>query len=224
MKIIGHRGAKGLEPENTLRSFQKALAHHVDQLEFDVRVTRDDVVVLHHNPHLLDQAGNRLKLVEHTYPELLRHKSDLLTFEQLLDAIDPNVHLLVEIKPYEQLQQIITILQRELGERRKPQNLSIGSFDQSILRAMHRIFPELEMVVIERWSGVRGAWRARQVGTKRLNMRSWWLWSGFLRSMQRSGYQIAPYTINSPSLARKWQPYIYGVITDFPDLFDKQSH
>jgi glycerophosphoryl diester phosphodiesterase len=221
MKIIGHRGAKGLEPENTLRSFQKALEHHVDQLEFDLRVTRDGVVILHHDPYLLDLAGNRLGLADHPYAQLLLHKPDLLTFQELLDEVDPSAHLLIEIKPHEPLQQITTRLQDELSSgRRSAATLSIGSFDQSILRAMHAVFPEVEMVVIERWSGVRGAWRARQVGTKRLNMRSWWLWSGFLRSMHAKGYQIAPYTLNDPTKARKWQKYLYGVITDFPDLFD----
>jgi glycerophosphoryl diester phosphodiesterase len=45
---IGHRGAAGLEPENTLRSFRRAEEEGVDALELDLRVTRDGhLVVLH---------------------------------------------------------------------------------------------------------------------------------------------------------------------------------
>src|SRR3712207_3859497 len=45
---IGHRGAAGLEPENTLRSFQRAACEGADALELDLRVTRDRrLVVLH---------------------------------------------------------------------------------------------------------------------------------------------------------------------------------
>jgi len=52
MKIIGHRGAKGLAPENTLASMQAALDNNVDAIEFDVRVTRDNVPVINHNPDI----------------------------------------------------------------------------------------------------------------------------------------------------------------------------
>ena len=41
IKVIGHRGAPGLEPENTLRSFRRALELGVDVIECDVRMTKD---------------------------------------------------------------------------------------------------------------------------------------------------------------------------------------
>lgn len=48
----GHRGARGLAPENTLAAFEKALALGVDTLELDVGVTKDGVVVVGHDPTL----------------------------------------------------------------------------------------------------------------------------------------------------------------------------
>ena len=45
--IIGHRGAKGLAPENTLRSFQTAAALNVDAIEFDVHCCQDEFVIIH---------------------------------------------------------------------------------------------------------------------------------------------------------------------------------
>lgn len=50
--LQGHRGARGHLPENTLPSFERALAIGVDTLELDVGVTRDGVVVVHHDRRL----------------------------------------------------------------------------------------------------------------------------------------------------------------------------
>lgn len=50
--LQGHRGARGLAPENTLPAFAAALAVGVTTLELDVGVTRDGVVVIHHDPTL----------------------------------------------------------------------------------------------------------------------------------------------------------------------------
>jgi glycerophosphoryl diester phosphodiesterase len=50
--LQGHRGARGTAPENTLPGFAAALAMGVDTLEMDVGVTRDGVVVVHHDRRL----------------------------------------------------------------------------------------------------------------------------------------------------------------------------
>jgi len=221
MKVIGHRGAKGLAPENTLRAFKKALEHHVDEIEFDLRVTKDDIVILHHNPDLTDPADNKLLIADHTLAELREHKPDLLTFKELLEFADYQTHLLIEIKPHEPTTPIIRLLTAEITKGRPIGMMSICSFDQAILRAVHKTFPEIELVVIERWSGIRATLHAREISTKRISIGSSWLWQGFLMMMHWRGYQISPYTLNDPEQVRKWQPYLYGIITDYPDRFEK---
>jgi glycerophosphoryl diester phosphodiesterase len=52
LDLQGHRGARGLAPENTLPAFATALSLGVTTLELDTGVTRDDVVVISHNPAL----------------------------------------------------------------------------------------------------------------------------------------------------------------------------
>lgn len=47
--LQGHRGARGLLPENTLPAFQKALDLGVDTIECDMAITKDDVVVIYHD-------------------------------------------------------------------------------------------------------------------------------------------------------------------------------
>jgi glycerophosphoryl diester phosphodiesterase len=51
-ELSGHRGARGLRPENTLPAFSKALSIGVSTLEMDAAVTRDGVVVISHDPFL----------------------------------------------------------------------------------------------------------------------------------------------------------------------------
>ena len=50
--LQGHRGARGLAPENTLSGFAKALEIGVTTLEIDLAVTKDGVLVLSHDPFL----------------------------------------------------------------------------------------------------------------------------------------------------------------------------
>ena len=57
--LQGHRGARGLMPENTLPAFQKALDLGVDTLECDLAITRDGVVVVHHDLHLNPDTTRR---------------------------------------------------------------------------------------------------------------------------------------------------------------------
>jgi glycerophosphoryl diester phosphodiesterase len=64
--LQGHRGARGLRPENTLAGFAFALELGVDTLELDCAVTRDGVVVVSHDPvlnpdHTRDEHGRFLE-------------------------------------------------------------------------------------------------------------------------------------------------------------------
>jgi glycerophosphoryl diester phosphodiesterase len=52
IKVHGHRGARALRPENTLPAFEYAIAAGVDALELDMAVTRDNVIVVSHDPFL----------------------------------------------------------------------------------------------------------------------------------------------------------------------------
>lgn len=50
--VHGHRGARALRPENTIAAFEYAIAAGVDALEMDMAVTRDNVIVISHDPIL----------------------------------------------------------------------------------------------------------------------------------------------------------------------------
>ena len=83
LDIQGHRGARGLAPENTLPAFARALALGVSTLELDCAITRDGVVVVSHDPALnpditrgpdgkwLQQTGPAIRSL--TFQELQRY-------------------------------------------------------------------------------------------------------------------------------------------------------
>jgi len=52
VEVIGHRGARGLFPENTIEGFQRSLDLGVRSFELDVGMTADGVIVVHHDPAL----------------------------------------------------------------------------------------------------------------------------------------------------------------------------
>jgi glycerophosphoryl diester phosphodiesterase len=221
MKIIGHRGARGLAPENTIAGLRKGLEHHVDMLEFDLRVTKDGVVILHHDPYLTDPNGERHNINQTTYADLLDHKADLATFEQVLDEIGHPVPLYVEVKPDEPTAPIIKLIKARLDKGWQPEYFRLASFSQPTLLKLHKALPEIRIIVIEKWSGVRAARRARQLGTVHIVMNQRWLWWGFIRQVSRHGYKIGAYTVNNPQQAKRWQRHgLRVIITDYPDRFE----
>jgi glycerophosphoryl diester phosphodiesterase len=223
MKIIGHRGAAGLAPENTIASLRKALEHHVDGLEFDLRVTMDGVVIVHHDAKLTDPDGKQYLIAKHSYNELKRHKPDLATFEEVLETIGHPVLLQVEVKPGEPIKPIVTIIKAYLKKGWQPSYFQLASFSQSTLVALQAELPEIEKVVNEKWSGVRASYRGRQLHTKRLNMSQRWLWRGFITSMTRRGWKLSAYHLNDPIKAKRWAAYgLYSLTTDYPDRFEKR--
>ena len=61
--VMAHRGASRAEQENTVAAFRRAGTMGSDAVELDVRRTRDDVLVVHHNPHLAD--GRVIRQLDH---------------------------------------------------------------------------------------------------------------------------------------------------------------
>lgn len=222
MKIIGHRGARGLAPENTIAGLQKGLQHQVDVLEFDLRVTKDGVVVLHHDRSLTDPNGQKRVLADHAYAELKDHKPDLATFNEALDAVGKRVPLYIEVKRKEPIEPIVKIIKSYLSKGWKNDNFMLGSKSQKTLLELHAAMPDITKIVIEPWSGVRATRRARQVNTLLLSMNQLWLWRGFISPMARRGWQLYAYTLNDPAKTKRWGGYgLAGVITDYPDRFEK---
>lgn len=222
MKIVGHRGARGLAPENTIASLEQALAHHVDEIEIDVRVTKDNVVVLSHDATLRLPGKLPFSIANHTWEELQTCKPNAATLDMALACINRRVPLMIEVKPRVPIEPVIACIEAHLAQGWSTQDILLGSFSQKTLRALHQALPQLETVVIERFSGLYAGHRARQLQTRRISMNHWFVWSGYAAVLRRRGYQLYVYTLNRPAKAQRLERHgLYGVITDHPERFVK---
>jgi glycerophosphoryl diester phosphodiesterase len=62
IRRVGHRGAPGEFPANTMLSFQRAHQLGCDMVECDIRLSSDGIVVLSHDPFVTDIGGNRYEI------------------------------------------------------------------------------------------------------------------------------------------------------------------
>jgi glycerophosphoryl diester phosphodiesterase len=102
MKIIGHRGACGYAPENTLASFKKALLLHVDMVEFDVQSLPSGEVVLMHDLRINRTTNGRGYVQNQSFAALRRLDAGghelVPTLQEVLDLIDRRVPVDIELK------------------------------------------------------------------------------------------------------------------------------
>jgi glycerophosphoryl diester phosphodiesterase len=68
--LIGHRGAPKQAPENTLASFKRAAELGLNWIEFDVRLTKDDELVIFHDDKLERTTNGTGLVINHTVAEL----------------------------------------------------------------------------------------------------------------------------------------------------------
>src|SRR5699024_3493786 len=111
MKIIAHRGASVAATENTMTAFQKAAELGVSGIETDIRLTKDGIPVLHHDPTLKRLTGSKKAIKDLTLEELktytfkkkrypFRKGGTIVTLEQFLTYMQdfPHIALHLEIK------------------------------------------------------------------------------------------------------------------------------
>lgn len=99
--VLGHRGFSTLEPENTLRSFIRAVADGAHGIECDVHVIKNQVVVIHDDS--IDRTSNRTgKLSKFTFYELrtfdFGQGETIPTLEEVINITPVNTLLNVELK------------------------------------------------------------------------------------------------------------------------------
>lgn len=70
--IIAHGGSKHLFPENTMMAFQGSENIGVDALEMDVTMTKDEVLVTHHDLTIDRMSNGTGRVIDYTYEELLQ--------------------------------------------------------------------------------------------------------------------------------------------------------
>lgn len=137
IEVVGHRGAAGLEPENTLRSIRKAIDLGVDSVEIDVRVTRDGYLVVIHD-ETVDRTTNGHGYVKDlTFNEIRRLDAGkgekIPTLEEVLNLTKGKVVLQIELKAREATEPTVHLIERNNAER----DVIIISFMHDLLGRVH---------------------------------------------------------------------------------------
>ncbi|TWO31804.1 hypothetical protein E1J38_012055 [Seonamhaeicola sediminis] len=88
INVQGHRGCRGLMPENTIEAFEKAIDLGVHTLEMDVVISKDKIVVVSHEPFMsktycLNLEGNQIREIMDKQYNLYKMTFDSL---QLFDC------------------------------------------------------------------------------------------------------------------------------------------
>lgn len=116
MKIIGHRGANGLAPQNTREGIRKAAEYNVDGVELDVQQSSDGELVLFHDPVYDIATDNGTGFVEDTpYTEAKHfHKNGhhVITLSDALEIlVEENLELYLEIKSENIYEECMSVLE-----------------------------------------------------------------------------------------------------------------
>jgi glycerophosphoryl diester phosphodiesterase len=144
MLKIGHRGAKTHEPENTIRSFKKALELGVNAVELDVRKTKDGQLVVIHDSEVDKTTNGVGKVDEFTLEEIkefVKQKGEKIpTLKEALDFLDEKVKILVELKETGYEEKVYDLIK----EQGLIDNVIIVSFKEEALKRIRELDPNIE--------------------------------------------------------------------------------
>lgn len=139
-RYTGHRGAMGDVPENTLQSFERAVAEGVDEVELDLQFTADGRLVVMHDSTVDRTTNGHGAVGSFTFNQLRQldagDNQPVPTFEEALDAI--TVRVLVEIKSRDVVRPLIEFLQvRDMCQTR----IDIIGFESDHIRDVRNALP-----------------------------------------------------------------------------------
>jgi glycerophosphoryl diester phosphodiesterase len=215
---VGHRGAAGHAPENTLRSVERAIELGVDLIELDVQSTKDGHLVIMHDKRIGRTTNGTGYVSAMTLDELRRFTTSegdpIPTLEKILQLAGGRVRFILEIISPGIGQQVVETAQ------------AIGCAESTIYASfLHRELLEvravldsantmalLEGVPIEMASFAKDA-KASSVGVALDSVTP-----EFVAALQSSGLQVFVYTVNHP-LDIDWVKSlgVDGIISDFPE-------
>ncbi len=244
--IYAHRGGAALRPENTIEAFDHGLALGADGLELDVRLTRDGVVVVHHDDTLERTTSGRGRIAACSADELraldagywfkptdaghdFPFRGAGICVPLLADVLAryPAIPLIIELK-----QNLPALARRTVDLVRAAgavDRVALGSFAWRVLRAARAYEPriatgasreETRLALYRswvRWPLGREAYREFQVPEKSGPTRI--VSRHFIRHAHRAGLPVKVWTVNDAGDMRRLLDWgVDAIITDRPDV------
>ncbi len=233
-RVIAHRGASGVAPENTLAAFREGARQGARWVEVDVSLLGDGTAVLHHDATLdrcTDGTGPLTQLGARDLAGLDAGSwfgpgfagEPLPTLEQTLDLLEAlELYANLEMKPHgAPPAPIARAVAAALAKRPwTASRILISSFDLDALAALGGLMPEQPLAVLYEpppndWPRVLKRLRARS-----LHVEDGELDEDILARASAEGFHVRVYTVNEPAPVLRFRDAgLSGVITDHPPLF-----
>jgi len=220
--IIAHRGASAYAHQNTLEAFRIAMEMGADMIEFDVRKTVDDILIVSHD----DNVEGRL-IKDRTWDEIHGAAMDagyiVPTLKETFEFTEGKIKLDIELKEDGYAESVAELAMEYMGAS----DFVITSSLDSAVKAVKNRYPEIVtgLVLGSRplsrmpWS-LFPAKRIRDTGADILAVDRELLRLGFLRVVKKLGLPVYVWTVNDRKLMRKLLSTdgVAGIFTDKPDV------
>lgn len=225
--IIGHRGAKALEPENTMLSFQKAYNCKTDGIEFDVWVCKSGDLVLIHDNNTYRVAKNSLIVTDSNLESLrtldVGKGQTIPTLDELLEFACKKFGIInIELKGPGTAKPVVEKIEAlvNLGKY-KYSDFVVTSFKWNEIEDVRKLN---KLVVVGLLFEEHCLWEdfANAVSAKYLVFKRDMVNKDSVSYALQKGMSVWSYTVNNLEEAKLFASLgVTGIITDCPDLITK---
>jgi glycerophosphoryl diester phosphodiesterase len=227
---IGHRGACGYAPENTLASFKKALELNVDIMELDVRICQSGEIVTIHNAHI-NIPEQPQKLIKNTSYNILKQMA-IPTLKEVLDLVNQKTIINIEIKEQSTTLPVIDLVKKYIVLRKwSPQIFIISSFNKKILKKVHFHLPEIPLsILLGRHNLFSSLFKkipllikphlyfAKKINALSINIHKNLINKKIVEIIHKKKLKVFVYTVNSPKKITALKNIsVDGIFSDYPN-------
>lgn len=220
--IIGHRGAAGLAPENTLLSIDTAIRTGAPWVEIDVQHHDGELWVVH--DLTLDRTTNGHGLLTAHSAAQLRtldagRGEPIPTLPEVLDLVEQKVGINIELKSWNGCAAAVADCLRDyLAEGWPANRLMVSSFHLPELWEFKQLLPQVPLAAL--YCGVPLDWAgvAVELGARCLNISGEFVDTKLIADVHQRDLRMNVYTVNDiDELQRLRAAGVDGVFTDYPD-------
>jgi glycerophosphoryl diester phosphodiesterase len=223
MLKIGHRGAKGYVPENTLLSFQKAIEMSVDGIELDVHLSADGEIIVIHDA-TIDRTTNGQGAVNSlSLRELksfrIEKEHEIPTLIEVLNLVNKRCLINIELKGKGTAIPVVALIEKYVLEKNwQYPHFLISSFDWILLLNIHLAKPVIPLGVLTEYDVDLAFAFAKYIQATSIHSYFHLLSKEKTAKMQEEGLQVLAWTVNEKEDIQKIKSFhINGIITDYPD-------
>lgn len=223
MLKIGHRGAKGYEPENTFVSFQKALDMQVDGIELDVHLSADSEIIVIHDETINRTTNGKGFVNALSLRELkafrIDGKHEIPTLKEVFDLVNKDCFINIELKSYEATDKVVSLIEKYVTKKGwKYGRFLISSFDWNALQQVAFLNDKIPIGVLTETDLNLALAFSKFIQAKSIHPYFHLLTKENTAQIQEKGLQVFPWTINELEDIQKIKTFnVNGIITDFPN-------